>query len=149
MQHENTYREEVDQKESMHPLPGRAQVPTAPCVDDDVQAIRELLDQISHLWMHLTALSRDDLSSWLELLRTAADSHATDSRPVREALQQVLLGVGTGALAALSETSRQRLAALTGIALPGDTAPVELPYGTTSVPKLTPSASSPEPGGDG
>jgi hypothetical protein len=38
---------------------------------------------------------------------------------VREALQEVLLSIGTGALAALSEPTRQRLAALTGIALPG------------------------------
>jgi hypothetical protein len=38
---------------------------------------------------------------------------------VREALQEVVLSIGTGALAALSEPTRQRLAALTGIALPG------------------------------
>jgi len=88
-------------------------------IDADVEAIRELQERIEHLWGNPAAPSREDLSVRLDLLGTAADHRATDSRSVREALQEVLLSVGTGALAALSEPTRQRLAALTGIALSG------------------------------
>jgi hypothetical protein len=88
-------------------------------IDADIEAIRELRVRIEHLWGNLAAPSREDLSARLDLLGTAADHRATDSRPVREALQEVLLSIGTGALAALSERTRQRLADLTGIALPG------------------------------
>lgn len=99
--------------------PGIAQKPTVSNIDADIEAIRELQERIEHLWANMEAPSREDLSARLDLLGTAADHHATDSRPVREALQEVLLSIGTGALAALSESTRQRLAALTGIALPG------------------------------
>jgi hypothetical protein len=88
-------------------------------IDADVEAIRELQERIEHLWGNPAAPSREDLSTRLDLLSTAADRHATDSRSVRAALQEVLLSIGTGALAALSEPTRQRLAALTGITLPG------------------------------
>lgn len=87
-------------------------------VDADVEAIRELQERIQLLWGNLAVASREDLSARLDLLGIAADHRATDSRPVREALQEVLLSIGTGALAAMSEPTRQRLAALTGIALP-------------------------------
>jgi hypothetical protein len=88
-------------------------------IDADVEAIRELQGLIEHLWGNLAAPSREELTARLDLLGTAADHRATDSRPVREALQEVLLSIGTGALARLSEPTRQRLAALTGITLPG------------------------------
>lgn len=99
--------------------PGIAQTPAVSRIDADIKAIRELQEQIEHLWGNLAAPSREDLSARLDLLGMAADHRATDSRSVREALQEVLLSIGTGALAALSEPTRQRLAALTGIALPG------------------------------
>jgi hypothetical protein len=98
--------------------PGRAQTPTASHIGADVEAIRELQERIGDLWGNLAAPSREDISARLDLLGTAADDRATDSRLVREALQQVLLSIGTGALATLSEPTRRRLTALTGIALP-------------------------------
>jgi hypothetical protein len=101
-----------------NPAPGRAQTPMASHIDADVEAIRELKERIEHLWGNLVAPSREDLSARLDLLGTAADHRATGSRLVRKALQEVLLNIGTGALATLSEPTRQRLAALTGIALP-------------------------------
>jgi hypothetical protein len=110
-------------KQLAESAPGIAQTPTAPCIDADIEAIRELRERIGHLWGNLAALSREDLSTRLDLLGTAADHRATDSRPVREALQEILLSIGTGALTALSEPTRQRLAALTGIALPGHLPP--------------------------
>jgi hypothetical protein len=88
-------------------------------IDADIDAIRELQKRIEHLWGNLAAPSREDLSARLDALATAADHRATDSRSVREALQEVLLSIGTGALAALSDPTRHRLEALTGIALPG------------------------------
>jgi len=99
-------------------VPGRAQIPTAPYIDADVEAICELRNRIRHLWANLTAPSREGLSVRLDLLGTAADHRDTNSMPVRQALQEVLISVGTGALGTLSETTRQRLTALTGIALP-------------------------------
>jgi hypothetical protein len=100
-------------------VPRRAQTPMASRIDADVEAIRELHERIDHLWENLAAPSRKDLSARLDMLGAAAHHRATDSKPVREALQEVLLSVGTGALATLSEPTRQRLAALTGIALTG------------------------------
>ena len=105
--------------------PGPAQVAAVSRVDADVEAIRELTDRIGYLWGNLAAPSREDLRTRLDLLGTAADQRATDSMPVRQALQEVLLCIGTGALAALSEPTRQRLAALTGIALPGNLPPAD------------------------
>lgn len=107
-------------------FPGIAQKSTMPHIDADVAAIRELQDRIEQLWGNLAAPSRADLSARLDLLATAADHRATDSRRVREALQAILLSVGTGALAALSEPTRRRLAALTGVALPGHAPPASL-----------------------
>jgi hypothetical protein len=113
--------------------PGIAQIPTATHVDADVTAIRELRKQIEYVWEHLAAACREGLSTRLDLLWTAADSCATDSRAVREALQEVLLSVGTGALAALSEPTRRRLAALTGIEVPDRLPPVD--WRTTGGPQ--------------
>lgn len=81
--------------------------------------IRELLELLARLRVNLTAHARDDLIDPLALLDAAANRRETDAKPVREALQRVLLTVGTGALATLSGPARRRLAALTGIALPG------------------------------
>lgn len=123
MQRENARGEEfapeagAEPGPAPHPVPGRAQMPAAPCIDADIEAIGELQDRIRHLWAGLTEPSRVELGARLELLRAAAERRETDSKPVREALQQVLLNVGTGALATLGEATRQRLAALTGIAL--------------------------------
>jgi hypothetical protein len=100
-------------------VPRPAQTPMASRIDADVEVIRELHERIDHLWGNLAAPSRKDLSARLDMLGAAADHRATDSRPVREALQEVLLIIGTGALATLSEPTRQRLAALTGIDLTG------------------------------
>jgi hypothetical protein len=119
MQHQNAPRNTFASGYSAESVPGRAQTPLLPCIDSDVKAIRELQERIERLWGNLAALCREDLSPRLDLLGTAADHRATNSRPVREALQAVLLSVGTGALAALSEPTRERLAALTGIDLPG------------------------------
>jgi hypothetical protein len=118
VQHQNAPNNIFAIKQLAEPAPGIAQSPTASHIDADIKAIRELQKRIEHLWGNLAAPSREDLSARLDLLDTAADHRATDSRPVREALQEVLLSIGTGALAALSEPTRQRLAALTGIALP-------------------------------
>lgn len=118
MQHKNAPKDTFTVERIVEPAPGRAQTPIASHIDADVEAISELQECIEHLWGNLAAPSREDLSTRLELLSTAADHRATDSRPVREALQEVLLSVGTGALATLSEPTRQRLAALTGIELP-------------------------------
>jgi hypothetical protein len=103
--------------------PGRGQLPAEPRIDDDVQAIGELLNHIRSLWADLTTHSREVLEKQLEMLASAADSRDTGSKPVRATLQQVLLTIGTGALAVLSEPTRRRLAALTGIALPGSGTP--------------------------
>jgi hypothetical protein len=100
------------------PTPGLAQSPAASRIDADIAAIRELQECIQRRWETLAAASREQLRARLDLLGAAADDRATDSRPVREALQAVLLSVGTGAMTALSEPSRERLAALTGIELP-------------------------------
>ena len=116
--HQNSPQDTFAAGHSVESMPGRAQTPMS-CIDADVEAIRELPEWIERLWGNLAALSREDLSTRLDLLGTAADHRATDSRPVREALQAVLLSVGTGALAMLSEPTRQRLAAITGIELPG------------------------------
>jgi hypothetical protein len=117
VQHQNA-PEDTFAERLAESVPGRAQTPMASRIDADVEAIRELRERIEHLWGNLAAPSREYLRARLDLLGTAADHRATDSRPVREALQEVLLTVGTGALATLSEPTRQRLAALTGIALP-------------------------------
>jgi hypothetical protein len=119
VQHQNTPKDTIASEHLAESAPGTAQTPAVPHIDADVDAIRELQERIQHLWGNLAAPSREDLSARLDLLGTAADHRATDSRPVREALQEVLLSIGTGALAAMSEPTRQRLAALTGIALPG------------------------------
>lgn len=119
MQHQNAPDDTFIIKQLAGSTLGIAQTPTESHVDADVEAIRELQERIEHLWVNLEASSREDLSARMDLLGRAADHRATDSKPVREALQEVLLSIGTGALAALSEPTRQRLAALTGIALPG------------------------------
>lgn len=119
MQHQNAPEDIFAAEHAAESVPGRAQTPMMSCIDADIEAIRELREWIERLWGNLAALSREDLSTRLDLLSTAADHRATDSRPVREALQAVLLSIGTGALATLSERTRQRLAALTGIELPG------------------------------
>ena len=118
MQHKNAPKDSFTTGRLAGSAPRRAQIPMGSHIDADVEAIRELQECIQHLWGNLPAPSREDLSTRLDLLSTAADHRATDSRPVRQALQEVLLSVGTGALAALSGPTRQRLAALTGIALP-------------------------------
>ena len=123
MQHQNAPKDAFTAEPLVASLPGRAQTPDASRVDADVEAIRELLERVEHLWGNPAAPSREDLSARLDLLGVAANHRATDSRPVREALQEVLLSVGTGALATLSEPTRQRLGALTGIALPGHLPP--------------------------
>jgi hypothetical protein len=119
VQHQNAPRNASATEHLAESEPRRAQIPTVAHIDADVDAIRELQERIEHLWGNPAAPSREDLSTRLDLLGTAADHRATDSRSVREALQEVLLSIGTGALAALSEPTRQRLAALTGITLPG------------------------------
>lgn len=123
MQHQNAPKDTFTAGHLVASLTGRAQTPEASRVDADVEAIRELLERVEDLWGNPAAPSREDLSARLDLLGAAADHRATDSRPVREALQEVLLSVGTGALATLSEPTRHRLAALTGIALPGHLPP--------------------------
>jgi hypothetical protein len=119
VQHQNAPDDTFAIKQLAEPQPGIAQIPTTSHIDADIAAIGELRERIEQLWGNLAAPSREDLSARLDLLGTAADHRATDSRSVREALQEVLLTIGTGALATLSEPTRQRLAALTGIALPG------------------------------
>jgi hypothetical protein len=119
VQHKNAPKGSSVSEYPVVSVPGLAQIPARSHVDADVEAIRELQERIGHLWGNLAAPFREDLSARLDLLGAAADQRATDSRPVREALQDVLLSVGTGALTALSEPTRQRLAALTGITLPG------------------------------
>jgi hypothetical protein len=118
LQDKNAPKDTFAVKRLMESAPGRAQTPAASRIDADVEAIRELQARIEHLWGNLPAPSREDLSTRMDLLSAAADHRATDSRQVREALQDVLLSVGTGALAMLTEPTRQRLAALTGIELP-------------------------------
>jgi hypothetical protein len=125
VQHQNAPNDTSASEHLVKSIPGPAQTPTASHVDADIEAIRELQERIQHLWGNLAAASREDLNARLDLLGTAADHRATDTRPVREALQEVLLSIGTGALAALSEPTRQRLAALTGIALPGHLPPAD------------------------
>jgi hypothetical protein len=117
--HQNAPNDTFAIEQLAESTPGIAQTPAVSYIDADIEAIRELQERIEHLWGNLAAPSREDLSARLDLLGMAADHRATDSRSVREALQEVLLSIGTGALAALSEPTRQRLAALTGIALPG------------------------------
>lgn len=119
MQHQNAPKDTSVDEHLVKSTPGTAQIPAVSHVDADIKAIRELQERIELLWGNLAAPSREDLSARLDLLGTAADHRTTDSKPVREALQEVLLSIGTGALAALSEPTRQRLAALTGITLPG------------------------------
>jgi hypothetical protein len=119
MQHQNAPDDIFVTEHLMEAVPGQAQIPAVSHIDADVEAIRELQERIEHLWGYPAAPSREDLSARLDLLSTAADRRATDSRLVREALQEVLLSIGTGALTALSEPTRQRLAALTGITLSG------------------------------
>lgn len=119
MQRQNSPDNTSDIRQLPESAPGIAQRPATSRIDADIGAIRELQQRIEQLWGNLPAPSREDLSARLDLLGAAADHRATDSRSVRELLQEVLLSLGTGALAALSEPTRQRLAALTGIALPG------------------------------
>lgn len=119
MRHQNAPKDTVATEHLVELAPGIAQTPTVSHIDADVAAIRELQERIEYLWGNLTAPFREDISARLELLDRAANDRATDSRSVREALQEVLLSIGTGALAALSEPTRQRLSALTGIALTG------------------------------
>lgn len=121
MQRDDTYRNETSRDPAEAPTsgPGRAQMPAPPEIEQDIVAIRELLELLARLWTNLTTHARDDLADPLALLDAAASRRETDAKPVREALQRVLLTVGTGALAPLSDPVRRRLAALTGIALPG------------------------------
>lgn len=119
VQRQNAPKDIVAAERSADPVPGRGQTPVPSRIDADVEAICELQERVKHLWGNLTAPSREHLRARLDLLGAAADHRATDSRPVREALQEVLLSIGTGTLTALSEPTRQRLSALTGIALPG------------------------------
>jgi hypothetical protein len=123
VQHQNAPKDTFAIEYLAESASGIAQIPTVSHVDADVEAIRELQERIEHLWGNLAAPSREDLSARLDLLGTAADHRVTDSRMVRKALQEVLLSIGTGALAALSEPTRRRLAALTGITLPGHLPP--------------------------
>lgn len=102
------------------PRHGRSTGSRPPYLDEDIRAIGELLARIRSLWDGLTTPAREDLTARLELLSDAVDRRDPDSRAVRTALQQVLLYVGTGALTTLSDGVRQRLAALTGISLPGE-----------------------------
>lgn len=97
---------------------GPGQVSAPPRIDADIAAIEELRAWIRHLWSGLAAPAHTYLGVRLELLSSAVERRATDSCAVRKALQQVLLNIGTGALATLSDSSRHRLTALTGIALP-------------------------------
>jgi hypothetical protein len=120
-------------------------MPTESHTDDDVDAIRELLVQILSLWGNLTVHSREAVGELLERLSAAVVRRDTGSKAVRETLQQLLLNVGTGALATLSDPTRRRLTALTGIALPGRRTPVSR-VGDTG-PAAQPSLSS-ESGGD-
>jgi len=146
VQHQNAPKGTFITEPLMESTPGTAQTPTVSQIDADVEAIRELQERIGHLWGNPAAPSRDDLSARLDLLGTAADHRATDSRPVRQALQEVLLSIGTGALAALSEPTRQRLTALTGIALPGHLLPATGSQSAGEKPgdrRSTPDASQP------
>ncbi len=124
MQHQNAPKDTFTAEHLVTSWHRRAQTPETSRVDADVEAIRELRERVEHLWGNPATPSREDLSARLDFLSAAADHRATDSRPVREALQEVLLSVGTGALATLSEPTRHRLAALTGIALPGHLPPI-------------------------
>jgi hypothetical protein len=107
----------------------------------DVAAISELVECIERLWGNLAASFRADLRARLDLLRTAADQGATDCRPVRATLQEVLLGIGTGALGTLSQPTRQRLAALTGIEVPG-----RLPLTPQQAPSIEVGTEAGQPG---
>ena len=147
MQHKNAYEDAFVPAAAANPLPGRAQRPAAPRIGADIDAIHELRERIRYLWTNLAAPAREDLSARLELLWAAAERRDTNSKSVREVLQQVLLIVGTGALATLSDTTRQRLAALTGIALPGHRALPSLPDSAAPRP-ATQTTLSPESGGD-
>jgi len=98
---------------------GPGQTAALPHIDADMAAIGELQACVRHLWSGLAAPSREDLGALFEVLSDAVERRETDTREVRGALQQVVLTVGTGATATLSEPARRRLAALTGIALPG------------------------------
>ena len=98
--------------------PGRGQRSTPPDVEADIAAIQALRAQVTRVWPALTPAVREDLSVRLQMLAEAVESHETDSRVVRGALQEVLLIIGTGALVPLEDAPRRRLAALTGIALP-------------------------------
>jgi hypothetical protein len=118
MQHQNAPEDTFAADRLAESAPRRAQIPMASHIDADAEAIRELREQIEDLWGNLAAPFREHLGARLDLLGEAVDHRATNSRPVREALQEILLSVGTGALATLSERTRHRLAALTGIALP-------------------------------
>lgn len=126
MQNRNAPKDAFATEHVVAPLLGSAQKPAASSIDADVEAIRELRDRVEHLWGNPAAPSREDLSARLDLLGAAADHRATDSRLVREMLQEVLLSVGTSALASLSEPTRRRLTALTGISLPGHLPPTRL-----------------------
>jgi hypothetical protein len=128
MQHRNIRKDPFAAKPDAESGSGQAQTPMASRIDADVEAIHELRERIEHLWANVAVPSWEGLAARLELVGAAADRRATDSRPVREALQEVLLSIGTGALSTLSEPTRQRLAALTGIALPGQL--VRLPKGS-------------------
>jgi hypothetical protein len=97
---------------------GPGQISAPPRVDADVAAIEELEARIRLLWSGLAVPVRDYLGTRMALLSCAMERRETDSRDVRAALQQVLLNLGTGAVATLSDSSRERLTALTGIALP-------------------------------
>jgi hypothetical protein len=99
--------------------PGRGQRAATTDIDADVHAIRALRVQVMRVCGSLPAATRADLAGRMDALSAAAVAHDTDSPAVRVALQEVLLIVGTGALATLNTTARRRLSALTGIALPG------------------------------
>jgi hypothetical protein len=119
VQHQNAPNDTFNVEQLTQPVPGIAQTPAKSHIDADIAAIRELRERVEHLWGNLAAPAREDLGTRLDLLAAAADDRATDSRRVREVLQEVLISIGTGALATLSEPTRRRLADLTGIALPG------------------------------
>ena len=107
MQHQNAPRDTFAAEQSVESVPGRAQTPMTSRIDADVEAIRELQEWIERLWGNLAALSREDLSTRLDLLDTAVDHRETI--PGRaQALQAILVSVGTGGLATLSEPTRQR-----------------------------------------
>ena len=145
MQHENTRKGTFVTKPLAESAPGQAQTPAVSHIEADVEAIRELQERIEHLWGNLATSSREELSARLDLLGTAADHRATDSRSVREALQDVLLSIGTGALAALrTSTAMSKIGQTRTVGSRGLT-PAAHPVPDSSRPCRSPDVSSYDP----